>query len=52
VAPITIGADVNIAAGSAITENVPDDCLAIGRARQVLKPGWRLKSDENSTSSS
>jgi bifunctional UDP-N-acetylglucosamine pyrophosphorylase / glucosamine-1-phosphate N-acetyltransferase len=52
VAPITIGADVNIAAGSAITENVPDDCLAIGRARQVLKPGWRLKSDETNTSSS
>lgn len=44
VAPITVGADVNIAAGSTITENVPDDCLVIARARQVVKPGWRLKS--------
>jgi len=43
VAPITIGADVNIAAGSTITEDVPDDCLVIARARQVVKSGWRLK---------
>jgi bifunctional UDP-N-acetylglucosamine pyrophosphorylase/glucosamine-1-phosphate N-acetyltransferase len=44
VAPITIGEDVNIAAGSTITEDVPNDCLVIARARQVVKPGWRLKS--------
>ncbi|MBW4471380.1 MAG: bifunctional UDP-N-acetylglucosamine diphosphorylase/glucosamine-1-phosphate N-acetyltransferase GlmU [Stenomitos rutilans HA7619-LM2] len=43
VAPITVGEDVNIAAGSTVTENVPDDCLVIARARQVLKPGWKLK---------
>ncbi len=43
VAPITIGEDVNIAAGSTITEDVPNDCLVIARARQVVKPGWRLK---------
>ncbi|PIG94914.1 bifunctional UDP-N-acetylglucosamine diphosphorylase/glucosamine-1-phosphate N-acetyltransferase GlmU [Gloeocapsopsis sp. IPPAS B-1203] len=43
VAPLNIGNDVNIAAGSAVTEDVPDDCLVIGRARQVIKPGWRLK---------
>ncbi|NJL40078.1 MAG: bifunctional UDP-N-acetylglucosamine diphosphorylase/glucosamine-1-phosphate N-acetyltransferase GlmU [Leptolyngbyaceae cyanobacterium SM1_4_3] len=43
VAPITIGADVNIAAGSTITEDVPDDCLVIARARQVVKLGWQLK---------
>jgi len=44
VAPVTIGEDVNIAAGSTITDDVPNDCLAIARARQVIKPGWRLKS--------
>jgi bifunctional UDP-N-acetylglucosamine pyrophosphorylase / glucosamine-1-phosphate N-acetyltransferase len=44
VAPLTLGADVNIAAGSAVTENVGDDALVIARARQVVKPGWRLKS--------
>lgn len=43
VAPVTLGADVNVAAGSVVTENVPDDCLVIARARQVVKPGWRLK---------
>ena len=46
VAPLTLGADVTIAAGSIITEDVPDDCLALGRARQVIKPGWRLKSPD------
>jgi len=45
VAPITIGAGVTIAAGSTLTEDVPDDCLAIARAQQVVKPGWRLNSD-------
>lgn len=48
VAPLTIGSDAYIAAGSAVTENVPDDCLVIGRARQVIKPGWRLKGDQRS----
>ncbi len=43
VAPIKLGNDVTIAAGSTVTEDVPDDCLAIARARQVVKPGWRLK---------
>lgn len=43
VAPLTIGNDVYIAAGSAVTEDVPDDCLVIGRSRQVIKRGWRLK---------
>jgi bifunctional UDP-N-acetylglucosamine pyrophosphorylase / glucosamine-1-phosphate N-acetyltransferase len=42
VAPLSVGQDVTIAAGSTITEDLPDDCLAIGRARQVIKPGWRL----------
>lgn len=43
VAPLTIGEGVNIAAGSTITEDVPNDCLVIARAHQVVKPGWRLK---------
>jgi bifunctional UDP-N-acetylglucosamine pyrophosphorylase / glucosamine-1-phosphate N-acetyltransferase len=44
VAPITVGDDVNIAAGSTVTEDVPNDCLVIARSRQVVKPGWRLAS--------
>jgi bifunctional UDP-N-acetylglucosamine pyrophosphorylase/glucosamine-1-phosphate N-acetyltransferase len=44
VAPITIGQDVTIAAGSTVTDDVPNDSLVIARSRQVVKPGWRLKS--------
>ena len=46
VAPITLGEDVTVAAGSTLTDNVPDDCLVIARSRQVVKPGWRLKKSE------
>jgi bifunctional UDP-N-acetylglucosamine pyrophosphorylase / glucosamine-1-phosphate N-acetyltransferase len=42
VAPLTIGENVTIAAGSTITEDVESDALAIARARQVVKPGWKL----------
>lgn len=40
VAPIEIGEGSYIAAGSVITENIPEDTLAFGRARQSIKPGW------------
>ncbi len=43
VAPLTLGDDVYVAAGSTITEDVPDDSLVIARARQVVKPGWSKK---------
>jgi bifunctional UDP-N-acetylglucosamine pyrophosphorylase/glucosamine-1-phosphate N-acetyltransferase len=43
VAPIRIGDGAYIAAGSAITENVPADGLGIARGRQVNKPGWAAK---------
>ncbi|NJL90001.1 MAG: bifunctional UDP-N-acetylglucosamine diphosphorylase/glucosamine-1-phosphate N-acetyltransferase GlmU [Coleofasciculaceae cyanobacterium SM2_1_6] len=43
VAPITLGTDITVAAGSVVTENVDDDALVIARSRQVVKPGWRLK---------
>ena len=39
VAPIRIGEGAIVAAGSVITEEVPDNALALGRARQVTKPG-------------
>jgi bifunctional UDP-N-acetylglucosamine pyrophosphorylase/glucosamine-1-phosphate N-acetyltransferase len=37
VAPVTIGERAIIGAGSTITEDVPPEALAIGRARQVNK---------------
>ncbi|MEB3210002.1 MAG: bifunctional UDP-N-acetylglucosamine diphosphorylase/glucosamine-1-phosphate N-acetyltransferase GlmU [Leptolyngbyaceae bacterium] len=42
VAPLTLGTDVTVAAGSTVTEDVPDDSLVVARARQVVKSGWRL----------
>lgn len=46
VAPVTLGENVTVAAGSTITEDVEDDCLAIARARQVVKKGWKLKTSQ------
>jgi bifunctional UDP-N-acetylglucosamine pyrophosphorylase / glucosamine-1-phosphate N-acetyltransferase len=43
VAPVRLGDGAYIAAGSAITENVPAEGLAIARGRQVNKPGWAAK---------
>jgi bifunctional UDP-N-acetylglucosamine pyrophosphorylase/glucosamine-1-phosphate N-acetyltransferase len=40
VAPVVIGAGAYIAAGSSITEDVPDGALGLGRARQTNKPDW------------
>ncbi|MDC0837285.1 MAG: bifunctional UDP-N-acetylglucosamine diphosphorylase/glucosamine-1-phosphate N-acetyltransferase GlmU [Limnospira sp. PMC 1291.21] len=41
VAPVTLGNDVTVAAGSVITNDVPDDSLAIARERQIVKHNWR-----------
>ena len=40
VAPVKIGAGVNIAAGSVITADVPPDALAISRSSLEIKDGW------------
>ncbi len=40
IAPVTLGAGSYIAAGSCITDDVPEDALALGRSRQVNKDGW------------
>jgi len=43
VAPLNIGAGAYTASGSVITEDVPADALALGRARQENKPGYAPK---------
>lgn len=40
IAPVRVGENAFIAAGSTITEEVPPDSLSIARARQTNKPGW------------
>lgn len=40
IAPVRIGKGAYVAAGSSITEDVPPESLAIGRGKQVNKPGW------------
>ncbi|MCX8997686.1 bifunctional UDP-N-acetylglucosamine diphosphorylase/glucosamine-1-phosphate N-acetyltransferase GlmU [Rhizobiaceae bacterium BDR2-2] len=42
VAPVTVGNDALVASGSVITADVPDGALALGRARQEMKPGRAL----------
>ncbi|HSB12998.1 MAG TPA: bifunctional UDP-N-acetylglucosamine diphosphorylase/glucosamine-1-phosphate N-acetyltransferase GlmU [Bryobacteraceae bacterium] len=46
VAPVVIGDGSYIGAGSVVTENVPEDALALGRARQVNKAEWAKKRRE------
>ncbi|MEO6298494.1 MAG: bifunctional UDP-N-acetylglucosamine diphosphorylase/glucosamine-1-phosphate N-acetyltransferase GlmU [Paracoccaceae bacterium] len=43
VAPVTIGDNALTASGSVVTEDVPPAALAIGRAKQVNKPGLATK---------
>ncbi len=46
VAPVTVGKGAYVAAASCITEDVPPDSLALGRARQTVKEGWAREKRE------
>lgn len=46
VAPVTIKEGAYIAAGSTITKDVPEDVLAVARARQIVIDGWKKKKME------
>ncbi|WP_415393512.1 bifunctional UDP-N-acetylglucosamine diphosphorylase/glucosamine-1-phosphate N-acetyltransferase GlmU [Paracoccus sp. SJTW-4] len=43
VAPVSVGARAMTGSGSVITRDVPDGALALGRARQVTKPGLAVR---------
>lgn len=43
VAPVTLGDNTFVAAGSTITDDVPSDALAIARQRQINKEDWNKK---------
>ncbi|MBQ1242006.1 MAG: glucosamine-1-phosphate N-acetyltransferase [Oscillospiraceae bacterium] len=46
IAPVKVGKGSYIAAGSTVTEDVPEDALAVARARQVNKEEWAAKRRE------
>ena len=45
VAPVTVGSNATVAAGSVITKDVPDNGLGVGRAKQNNKDNWSNKKD-------
>jgi bifunctional UDP-N-acetylglucosamine pyrophosphorylase/glucosamine-1-phosphate N-acetyltransferase len=46
VAPVRVGKGAYVGAASCITEDVPEDALAIGRGRQIVKEGWAREKRE------
>ena len=44
VAPVNIGQDVTVAAGSVVTHDVEDNALVIARTKQKVIPNWPTKS--------
>lgn len=45
VAPVTVGSNATVAAGSVINKDVPDNALGFGRAKQENKKDWSKKKD-------
>ncbi|MCT0215236.1 bifunctional UDP-N-acetylglucosamine diphosphorylase/glucosamine-1-phosphate N-acetyltransferase GlmU [Synechococcus sp. CS-1330] len=48
VAPLTLGENVTVGAGSTITKDVPAGSLALGRARQLVKENWSTQLNQPS----
>jgi bifunctional UDP-N-acetylglucosamine pyrophosphorylase / glucosamine-1-phosphate N-acetyltransferase len=46
IAPVRIGKGAYVAAATTVTEDVPPDSLALGRARQIVKEGWAKQKRE------
>jgi bifunctional UDP-N-acetylglucosamine pyrophosphorylase/glucosamine-1-phosphate N-acetyltransferase len=46
VAPVRVGKGAYVGAASCITDDVPEDSLAIGRGRQIVKEGWAKQKRE------
>lgn len=49
VAPINIGSGSYVGSGSVVTKDVPEDALAVGRARQSNKEGWAKRFRDKKT---
>ena len=46
VSPVIVGENAYTAAGSTITDDVPDNALAIASERQIVKKDWILKKEK------
>jgi bifunctional UDP-N-acetylglucosamine pyrophosphorylase / glucosamine-1-phosphate N-acetyltransferase len=46
IAPVRIGKGAYVAAATTVTDDVPPDSLALGRARQIVKEGWAKQKRE------
>ena len=45
VAPVTVGSNAYVAAGSVITKDVPDNALGVGRSKQNNVEDWSKNKD-------
>ncbi len=45
ISPVVVHKDAYIAAGSTITDEVPENSLAIARERQIIKEDWVIRKD-------
>ena len=45
VAPVTVGSNATVAAGSVITKDIPDNGLGVARGKQNNKENWSKKKD-------
>ncbi|MBD5560088.1 MAG: bifunctional UDP-N-acetylglucosamine diphosphorylase/glucosamine-1-phosphate N-acetyltransferase GlmU [Clostridia bacterium] len=50
ISPVEVGRGAYIAAGTTVTEDVPEDVLAIGRSRQTVIPDWQDKRRKDKSS--
>ncbi|EHS7171224.1 bifunctional UDP-N-acetylglucosamine diphosphorylase/glucosamine-1-phosphate N-acetyltransferase GlmU [Staphylococcus pseudintermedius] len=46
IAPVTVGDGSLIAAGSTITDDIPENSLALARSKQVTKPGYMTQKEQ------
>jgi bifunctional UDP-N-acetylglucosamine pyrophosphorylase/glucosamine-1-phosphate N-acetyltransferase len=51
VAPVRVGKGAYVAAASCITDDVPEEALALGRAHQAVKEGWAKRRRERKATS-
>ena len=49
IAPVSLGDDAYVAAGSCISDDVPSGALGVARSRQVNKDGWVTRRKAKST---